>query len=78
MIPSVFTEKCDVKIQFFRIIGLVGIFSKNETKYRPLPKISLLVLANLVGVYYVMRYALMTQYKFTKGLFTWRWGTPGR
>ena len=21
MIPSVFTEKCDVKIQFFRIIG---------------------------------------------------------
>jgi len=31
MIPSFFIEKCDAKIQFFRIIGLVGIFSKNKT-----------------------------------------------
>ena len=41
-----FIEKCDAKIQFCRIIGLVGIFSKNKIEYRPLPKISLLVHAN--------------------------------
>ena len=41
-----FIEKCDAKIRFCRIIGLVGIFSKNKIEYRPLPKISLLVHAN--------------------------------
>ena len=41
-----FIEKCDANIQFCRIIGLVGIFSKNKIEYRPLLKISLLVHAN--------------------------------
>ena len=40
MIPSFFIEKCVAKIQFFRIKGLVGIFSKNKTEYRPLPNAS--------------------------------------